>query len=142
MNTENLIPSSIPLSIPLPRPTALSLPHWMGCREGVLRVQRCKACEAYVFIPQPICTHCQADALEWVESSGKGTVYSYTTVHRPPRPQFNAPYVIAIIELAEGWHMLSNIVGCEPAEVKVGMPVEVVYKTFSEEITLPLFQPV
>ena len=53
--------------IPLPRPTALSKPHWDGCRDGVLRVQRCGACEHYVFIPQAVCTRCQADALEWVE---------------------------------------------------------------------------
>lgn len=127
--------------IPLPTPTALSRPHWDGCREGVLRVQRCTACGACVFIPQPICTACQADALEWIVSSGRGTVYSHTTVWRPPRPEFEVPYVVAIIELEEGWHMLSNVVGCAPEQVSVGLPVEVAFRRMSDEITLPVFQP-
>ena len=128
-------------TIPLPQPTPLSRPHWEGCREGVLRVQRCSACGAYVFIPQPVCTGCQSDALEWVESSGRGTVYSHTTVHRPPRPEFETPYVVAIVELEEGWHMLTNVVDIPPGDVGVGMPVEVTFRAVTDEITLPLFRP-
>jgi len=127
--------------IPLPQPTRLSQPHWDGCKEGVLHVQRCTACDAYVFIPQPVCTHCQSDQLEWVASSGRGTVYSFTTVHRPPRPEFETPYVVAIIELEEGWHMLANPVECRPEDVHVGMPVEIVFRQMSEEISLPFFRP-
>jgi hypothetical protein len=127
--------------IPLPRPTEISRPHWEGCREGVLRVQRCRDCEGYVFIPQPVCTHCFGAALEWVESSGRGTVYSFTRVHRPPRPEFEVPYTVAIIELEEGWHMLSNIVECAIEDVRVGMPVEVTFRPMSDEITLPMFRP-
>jgi uncharacterized OB-fold protein len=127
--------------IPLPRPTALSRPHWEGCREGVLHVQHCAACGAYVFIPQPACTACQSAALEWVESSGRGTVYSYTTVWRPPRPEFEVPYVVAIVELEEGWHMLSNLLDCRPEAARVGLPVEVVFRRMSEEISLPFFRP-
>jgi hypothetical protein len=127
--------------IPLPRPTSLSRPHWDGCREGVLRVQRCRACGHFVFIPQPICTRCQASALDWVESTGRGTVYSYTVVHRAPRPAFAVPYVVAIVELDEGWHMLSNLVDVAPEQVGVGMPVEVSFRVVSEAITLPCFRP-
>jgi uncharacterized OB-fold protein len=129
-------------TIPLPRPTSLSRPHWEGCREGILRVQRCQACRAYVFIPQPLCSACQSDALEWVESPGRGRVYSYTVVHRPPRPAFQAPYVVAIVEMDEGWHMLTNLVDCDPESVAVGMPVEVAFRRMSDEITLPFFRPV
>ena len=128
-------------TIPLPRPTALSRPHWDGCKAGVLRVQRCCDCGHFVFIPQPLCTRCHADALEWVASSGRGTVYSFTVVHRPPRPAFEVPYVVAIVELEEGWHMLSNLVECQPDDVCVGMPVEVVFRPMSETITLPYFRP-
>jgi uncharacterized OB-fold protein len=127
--------------IPLPRPTELSRPHWDGCREGVLRVQRCRDCGAYVFIPQPVCGACFGDGLEWVESSGRGTVYSFTRVHRPPRPAFEVPYVVAIVELDEGWHMLTNIVDCDVDAVEVGMPVEVTFRRMSDEISLPLFRP-
>jgi len=127
-------------TIPLPRPTALSRPHWDGCREGVLRVQRCAACGSYEFIPQAVCTRCQAGKLEWVESSGRGSVYSHTTVYRPPRPEFDAPYVVAIVELEEGWHMLTNLVDCTPEEVATGLPVEVDFRAVSDEITLPCFR--
>jgi len=127
--------------IPLPHPTALSKPHWEGCREGVLRVQRCRDCGTYVFIPQPCCTSCLGEDLEWVESSGRGTLYSYTVVHRPQQPSFDAPYTVVIVELEEGWHMLSNLVDCEADEVEVGMPLEVIFREMSEEISLPLFRP-
>ena len=133
--------SGKPATIPLPRPTALSRPHWDGCREGVLRVQRCRDCGHFVFIPQPLCTRCQADALEWAESTGRGTVYSYTVVHRPPRPAFAVPYVVAIVELEEGWHMLTNLVDCRAEDVRVGMPVEVTFRRMSDAITLPCFRP-
>ena len=128
-------------AIPLPRPTQLSRPHWDGCLEGVLRVQRCRDCGHFVFIPQPLCTRCHAEALEWVASSGRGSVYSYTVVHRPPRPAFAVPYVVAIVELEEGWHMLTNLTECRPEDVRVGLPVEVAFRPMSEEITLPYFRP-
>jgi uncharacterized OB-fold protein len=127
--------------IPLPRPTALSRPHWEGCREGVLRFQRCRDCGEAVFIPQPVCPGCFGDGLVWVESSGRGTLYSYTVVHRPPSPGFATPYVVVIAELEEGWHMLSNRIDCDPAEVAIGMPIEVVFEAKSDTITLPYFRP-
>ena len=127
--------------IPLPRPTRVSAPHWEGCRSGELRVQRCRACGAYVFVPAPVCTSCFAGDLEWVASSGCGTVYSYTVVHRPQRPEFEVPYAVAIVELDEGWHMLTNLVDCDFDAIEVGMPVEVSFREMSEEITLPMFRP-
>ncbi len=127
--------------IPLPRPTPLSEPHWAGCREGRLRVQRCLDCGGHIFIPQPVCTHCTSDALEWVDSTGRGTVYSFTTVHRPPRPEFDVPYTVAIIELDEGFHMLTNLVDCAPEGIRIGMEVVVEFRRMSDEITLPMFKP-
>jgi uncharacterized OB-fold protein len=129
-----------PRGIPLPRPTALSRPHWDGCAEGRLRVQRCAACARYVFIPQPFCPECQRGPLAWVDSTGRGTVYSYTIVHRAPRPEFAVPYVVAIVELEEGWHMLSNVVGCAPEALRVGLPVEVVFER-EGDVVLPRFRP-
>ncbi|TFH24180.1 MAG: OB-fold domain-containing protein, partial [Myxococcales bacterium] len=51
------------------------------------------------------------------------------------------PYVVAIVELEEGWHMLTNVVGCDPADVRVGLPVRVAFRRMSDEITLPMFVP-
>lgn len=129
-------------SMPLPEPTPLSEPHWEGCRRGELRVQRCCDCGGYVFIPQPSCTHCLGTDLEWVRSSGRGKVYSFTEVHRPQQPAFATPYVVAVIELEEGWYMLSNLVEYSAAQLVVGQPVTVTFQRMSDTITLPLFRPV
>ncbi|MBW1885546.1 MAG: OB-fold domain-containing protein [Deltaproteobacteria bacterium] len=134
--------SANPQQIPLPRPRPLSKPYWDGCREGVLRVQRCGDCGQYIFIPEPACTSCLGEHLEWVESSGRGVLYSYTIVHRPQQPVFEVPYVPIIVELDEGWHMLSNLKGVGLDEIEIGMPLEVVFEKMSDEITLPYFQPV
>ena len=127
--------------IPLPQPTPISAPHWDGCRQGELRVQHCRACEEYVFIPQSTCTRCLSSDLEWVTSTGRGQLYSYTVVHRPQRPSFKTPYVVAIVELEEGFHMLSNLIDCPEDAIRVGMALEAVFEPLSEEITLPYFRP-
>lgn len=130
-----------PAGIPLPHPSPVSEPHWEGCRRGELLVQQCLDCKGYIFIPQPACTHCLSENLEWVASSGKGTVYSYTTVHRPQQPSFETPYVVAIVEVEEGWHMLANLIDLEVEDVHVGMSVEVTFHALNDEITLPYFRP-
>jgi len=128
-------------SIPLPRPTEVSAPFWAGCARGQLLVQRCAACGWYVFVPEPCCTRCTSFELEWVESLGQGTVYSFSVVWRPQQPAFDTPYIAVIVELAEGWKTLTNLVECDPSEVYVDMPVEVTFRRMSDEITLPYFRP-
>ena len=80
-------------------------------------------------------------APEQVESSGKGTIYSYTIIHRPPHPAFEPPFCAAIIALEEGWHMLSNVVGTDPATIAVGQAVAVEFLDCGE-VTLPVFRRV
>lgn len=126
---------------PLPRPTELSRPHWEGCRVGELRFLRCADCGHAIFIPQPVCGACFGENLEWVVSSGRGRVYSFTVVHRAPQPVFETPYVVAIVELEEDWTMLTNLVDCAPEQVRIDLPVEVCFRKASEEITLPCFRP-
>ena len=104
-------------------------------------VQRCCGCGAFVHIPEPCCTRCTSFDLEWVRSSGRGTVYSYSVVWRPQQPAFEVPYVVAIVELEEGWKTLTNVIECDPAQVRVGMPVAVTFRRMSEEVTLPYFRP-
>jgi hypothetical protein len=81
--------------------------------------------------------------LEWTRLSGKGEVYTFIVVHRRYHPAFNAdiPYVVAIIETGEGLRMLSNVVGCKPEAVRIGMPVEVSFENVSPEFALPKFKP-
>lgn len=129
------------VGIPLPRPTTLSKPHWSGAREGKLFVQKCRDCGVHVFIPQPCCTGCLGPNLDWVESSGRGTLYSYTIVHRPQQPAFEVPYAVAVVLLEEGWHMLSSLVDVDLDAIEIGMPLEVDYHRMNDEITLPVFRP-
>jgi uncharacterized OB-fold protein len=88
-----------------------------------------------------MCPQCQS--LEWdtVEASGRGTVYSYVINHHPQVPAFEYPLVIALVELEEGTRLVSNVVDVDPADVHVGMPLEVVFEAVDDELTLPLFRP-
>jgi hypothetical protein len=126
--------------IPLPRPTTISQPYWDACQNERLTVQKCSDCGSYVFIPQPCCGECQSEELEWVESSGRGTLYSFSTVYRPQQPVFETPYTVVVVELDEGYHLLSNLIGVEPEDVEIGTPLEVFFEKKSDEITLPYFR--
>jgi uncharacterized OB-fold protein len=103
-------------------------------------VQRCANCGAYVFTPELACTACLSQHLEWVRSTGRGVLYSFTVIHRPQRPEFDTPYVGAIVELEEGWHMLTNLVDCDIDALTVGLPVEVCFVPRGDEIVLPMFR--
>jgi uncharacterized OB-fold protein len=104
-------------------------------------VQRCSACGAYVFPPEPNCTSCLSGDLAWVESTGQGTIHSYSVVWRPQQPAFSVPYIVVVVQLAEGWHMLSNLANCDPIAVRVGMPVCVKYEQVDGQAWLPMFEP-
>lgn len=122
----------------LPMPTPVSAPFWEGCAAGELRVQHCDDCEERFFPPLPACPRCLGDRLRWVASSGRGVVYSYSVVHRPQVPSLAVPYVVAIVELEEGWRMATNVVDCPPEDVAVGLAVRVSFRRVSE-VTLPFF---
>lgn len=138
MSAWSSVPDSGP-GMPLPRPSALTRPHWDGCARGELLVQRCEDCGLYVFTPEAACTNCFSPRLAWVQSSGRGEVYSYTVVHRPQRPEFAVPYIVVIVALEEGWHMLSNLIDCPLDGVNVGDPVEVCFVPRGD-IVFPMFR--
>lgn len=129
---------------PVPVATAWTMPFWEGTRNGKLLYQKCGDCGTNVFIPRIACSRCFSENLEWVESSGRGTVFSFTVVENNAPSAFIAdmPFVIAIVKLEEkGVQMLTNIVECDPYEVRCDMPVEVVFEKLSDEFTLPKFRP-
>jgi uncharacterized OB-fold protein len=131
------------LQRPLPKPDQDSKVYWEAAHRHELLLQQCDACHKFRFYPRSICPYCFAEKFEWVRAAGRGTVYSFTVIHRPPFPVFRdkVPYVLAIIELTEGVRMMTNIIGCEPNMVEIGMPVEVTFEDVTEEITLPQFKP-
>jgi uncharacterized protein len=127
--------------IPLPRPSEISRPFWDGCADGVLRFQRCQQCARPVFNPAPLCRWCGCLDLEWEVSSGKGAVYSWSVVWRPQSPAFNVPYAPAIIDMDEGYQMLSCIIGCTPDAIQVDLRVGVEFHPAGGGISLPYFRP-
>jgi uncharacterized OB-fold protein len=131
-------------SKPLPQPGAVTQPFWDAAREGRLLIQRSARTGRTVFYPRSVSPFGPDDELEWVEASGRGTVYSYTVARRPTAPQWaeDGPYVIAIVELEEGAHLTTNIVECDPGSVRIGMPVEAVFDAVTPEVTLVKFRPV
>lgn len=125
----------------LPR---ISEEFWKAAKRHVLLIQQCKDCGKKIFYPKPFCTKCLSPNLKWIESSGKGKVYSYAVPRaQTPQPFSNdTPYIIAVINLEEGVSMSSNIVNCKPEDMKCGMNVRVVFEDVVEGITLPRFEPV
>lgn len=133
----------MPPSRPIPKPTPETQHFWDGTRAGELRIQHCSDCDHTYFPPRPFCPECSSRSVEVVVASGRATLYSYVIHHREV-PGFTPPYAIAVVELAEGPRMMTNIVECEqtPEALQLDMELEVTFEAVSEEISLPQFRPV
>jgi uncharacterized OB-fold protein len=129
---------------PLPRIDEESRGFWEALVRHELYFQRCAACGKARFPPRALCPACLSPATTWVRASGRGSVYSFTVTYQNQAPGFRdeLPYVLAIVELAEGPRLVTNIVGCAPEAVRVGMEVEVVFDDVTPEVTLAKFRPV
>ncbi|WP_019633148.1 OB-fold domain-containing protein [Actinomadura atramentaria] len=114
---------------------------WDGVDAGELRVQRCADCGTLRHPPGPMCPACHSVKRDFVVASGRGTVHSYVVHHHPPVPGRTPPYVVAVVELAEGVRIVGNVNGCDPADVTVGMPVRLVFERMDDELTLPQWVP-
>ncbi|WP_434666120.1 OB-fold domain-containing protein [Paraburkholderia sp. A3BS-1L] len=116
-------------------------PYWAALSEEQLTYQSCEDCATAVWPPHSFCTHCGSKSLEWKRSSGRGTVYSYSTIMRGPTPVWAAivPYTVGFIEMEEGYHLFSQIEG-EPAAVAIGQRVSVRYVQRGEQ-KVPVFAP-
>jgi hypothetical protein len=116
---------------------------WEGCRQHELRLQRCRTCHTFRHQPRPMCPQCRSLDYEWARASGRGTVYTFTIVHGPTLPAFQAaaPYNVIVVQLEEGPFMVSNLVDCGAEHIRIGMAVEVVFEDVTETATLPRFRP-
>ncbi len=129
---------------PLPILDSNSSEFWEGCKRHELLIQRCEQCNSYRFPPRPICPNCLSMDTTLDKMSGKGEVYTFSVARMPLRPQWepDIPYTIGVIQLDEGVRMVSNIIGCQPEDVKIGMKVEVTFDDVTDNIALPKFKPV
>jgi uncharacterized OB-fold protein len=125
----------------VPVPTELSRGFWEAAMRHVLVRPVCADCGRSFFTPQIACPECLSERWSWTPSSGKGHVYSFTVCHRAPTPGLEVPYILAIVDLEEGWSMLSNVEGCSPDDVRIGLEVEVGWKPLAD-VVLPVFTPV
>ena len=124
----------------LPAITDLTRPFWTATAQGRLLLPHCKACGQHFFRPEVACTHCFATDWQWVQASGRGTLYSYSVVHRAPAPGFAVPLALAVVELEEGPMMFSNLVGCEVDDVRIGMALRVRFEQVAPVVWLPRFE--
>ena len=127
---------------PIPVPDFLTAPYWKAASEGVFSLPFCQDCGRPHFYPRPSCPFCDSERIEWKPASGRGTVYSFTIVHRAPSPAFkeDVPYVVGIVETEEGPHLMSRIAGVAPDAVRIGMPLKVKLATIAEGVVLPSFE--
>lgn len=115
---------------------------WEGVARHQLLIQRCGGCRALRFPWLPGCNACGSLVWDTVEASGEGTVYSYVVMHHPPFPAFDPPYAVALIDLAEGVRMVSNVVGVPSDKVRIGQPVRLEFRRVDAELELPVFRAV
>jgi uncharacterized OB-fold protein len=124
-------------------PDPESAEYWAGLRDGKLLVQRCVDCGTHQLYPRDRCLTCRG-SVEWVEASGRGSVYSYTVIRQNYARPFRdwIPYVVALIDLEEGPRVMSNVVGVDPDDVHVGMAVRAGrFDPVSDEAGIALFEP-
>ena len=127
----------------LPTPDAETRPFWDATREGRFLIRHCLECGKYHFYPRPFCPNCWSERVEWAEATGRAVLYTYSIVVSNDLPPFNerVPYVAAVVDLEEGPRVMTNVVDCEFADLRVGMPVEVDYLAISDDITIAVFKP-
>ena len=136
-------PEPPPITPPMPQPESDF--YWEKCKAHELWLRHCKSCDKAYFYPRDICPHCFSRDTDWIQSSGRGTLHTFSIVHRGPSPAFQgrAPYVVALVELESGARIPTNLVEVEPdpTSIKVGMAVEVVFEDLNDTISLPKFRP-
>ena len=134
-------PSAVPAK-PVPEVDATLAPYFAAAKQHRLVVQRCAACGALRFPPRELCSGCLSSAVDWTEVSGRGEIFSFNVMHQIYHPAFarEVPYAVVVVKLAEGPKLISNVVDCPPDEIRIGMPVEVVFEEVSPDVTLPKFR--
>ncbi|MFE9440671.1 bifunctional MaoC family dehydratase N-terminal/OB-fold nucleic acid binding domain-containing protein [Streptomyces sp. NPDC006602] len=127
---------------PRPRPVVNrdNAGFWEGVRQHRLLIQRCTGCGTLRHPWLPGCNTCGCPDWDTVEASGEGTVYSYVVLHHPPFPAFTPPYAVALIELAEGVRMISNVLGLAYDKVRIGQSVRLEFQSYNDDLVLPVFR--
>ena len=121
-----------------PAKDRISAPYWDATLRGELLIQRCPACGHAQHYPRAVCTEC-GETPEWERASGRGTVHTFTVIRQNHAKPFREllPYVVAMVALDEGPMLMGNVVGCELDDVRIDLPVEVVFETVLDDDGAP-----
>lgn len=131
--------SPLPAFAPTPAPELAE--YWEATKRDVLLVPRCRSCGKAFWYPRGFCPWCHSGDLEWNESSGTGTIYSFTVTERGQGPWAEVvPYVVAYVELDEGPRLLTNLVEVDPDRLDVGQRVRVTFDQ-AGDFKIPRFRP-
>jgi uncharacterized OB-fold protein len=125
---------------PVPEVSDINRIYFEGCAQGELRVRHCPRCDTKFRFAHEWCPNCWSLDISWQKVSGRGRIVTYCIVHQPPSPAFAdmTPYALALIDLDEGVRMMSNVIGCKPEQVKIGLPVKVTFEKRGD-VHLPMF---
>ncbi|MBI2171067.1 MAG: Zn-ribbon domain-containing OB-fold protein [Chloroflexi bacterium] len=128
---------------PIPEITGETRPFWEAARRGEYLIQQCEDCGQHQWYPRGFCAHCWSRRIRYVKATGRGTVWTFTITYQNRTPGFaeEVPYVLALVELEEGVKVFTNIIGCRPQEVRMGMPVEVTFVPATPQVHVPMFRP-
>lgn len=118
-------------------------PFWDALKEGKLLLGKCNGCGRVHYYPRPMCPHCWSEDVTLVEAAGRGTLYTWSTVFVNDLPPFNAklPYIAAQVDLEEGVRITTIIVDAAPAQLSIGMAVDIGFEPISDDVTIPVFRP-
>ncbi|MFB7103323.1 Zn-ribbon domain-containing OB-fold protein [Streptomyces hydrogenans] len=120
---------------------AFTRPYWDAAAEGRLLLRRCRACARPHHYPREFCPHCWSEDVDWEPASGRATLYTWSVVHRNDLPPFGerVPYVAAVVDLAEGPRMMTQVVDVPEDDLRADMALEVVFRTGEDGVAVPVF---
>ncbi|GGT99539.1 Zn-ribbon domain-containing OB-fold protein [Streptomyces violascens] len=125
-----------------PEVDAFTRPYWDAAAEGRLLIRHCTACDRVHHYPREFCPYCWSEDVTWRPASGRATLYTWSVVHRNDLPPFGdrVPYVAAVVDLAEGPRMMTEVVGCPEAELRIEMELCVAFRA-GDGVSVPVFRP-
>ncbi|MGW7544505.1 Zn-ribbon domain-containing OB-fold protein [Streptomyces sp. NPDC054770] len=121
-----------------PEPDAFTRPYWEAAAAGRLLLRRCGSCGRAHHYPREFCPHCWSEDVTWERATGRATLYTWSVVHRNDLPPFGdrVPYVPAVVDLAEGPRMMTELVTADPEALRPGLELEVAFREGA-----PVFRP-
>ena len=126
---------------PIPKPIdPINAEFWQVCQDGILRFQRCTACDQFRHLPRYMCASCGSTDYEWSAVKPRGSLYSWTVTHQVFHAEFAVPFIAAVVEFTEGVRLMSQLIDAEAGQLELGLPVDVQFHVVSDKFQTPVFK--